>query len=729
MKKMIILAFLTILPFFALNFYSFGLLYTIPIVLVLFYSLIDYRYPFLFFPAILVFRDIYPLSLAILTFACGLSVILRMYYLKDRPKMIFSTIVSVLILNFIQMLFLGDINLFVLLITTALSGVLMYGFIYTTEIYQSVKEIQYRINNHYLLHLLLSMILVIGSIGLPLLPEVTFFVILLVILYFSFFEKPEAAFIFSIIGLGAYFYYWETPEISLLFPLAALIFYRKHFFTGYIAALLLVVDFFLFNFIPEDYALIAVGAIMLFELIKPILNLFPLFHHNDEILPISENLINNFSDQILKFASFLDDFAKNFIQPIDEKAKINEAFSTLTNTYCHKCPTRFNCFGKAKTETYLFLKNCLLHGQNIHIKKNQEIHEFMRHCQYSEVIIDKAHALKNKYNLFKSYGTFEKTLETQLTGVSNTLRQYVVDLSMKEEIAIFKFSRLKNQLSLLGYQLILYNIKKAFFDDFWLEIGIENIDELQVKTIIKNLITEILKTDVSVEIKKTQASSVLYFSVIPKLKLHISYGYGSLAKDNISIKGDNYLIKDLENGTFISAISDGMGSGYKAYTESKLTIGMIDKITEFEINTSTSLNILNTFYSLKDSFDNYATLDLLEINKSSREAILYKMGSTNTYVAQGNEIKTIVNTNLPFGISDLIKYDKLTLHDQDLIVMATDGIIDNLREDLLKETLRISKHKEPQQIVCDILTLITREQNNNIKDDMTIVVLKAEERF
>ena len=171
-----------------------------------------------------------------------------------------------------------------------------------------------------------------------------------------------------------------------------------------------------------------------------------------------------------------------------------------------------------------------------------------------------------------------------------------------------------------------------------------------------------------------------------------------------------------------------MGHGINAYQESKLTISMIDKIIDFDINSSTSINILNTFYSLKDNFDNYATLDLIEIHKNKKKALIYKMGSTFTYVVKNKEIISIANSNLPFGINDLIITEEIDIEINDLIIIMTDGVTDNINENKLKEYILLNRFKEPQKLVYDLLQLIERENKNVINDDMSIIILKIEKK-
>ena len=49
-----------------------------------------------------------------------------------------------------------------------------------------------------------------------------------------------------------------------------------------------------------------------------------------------------------------------------------------------------------------------------------------------------------------------------------------------------------------------------------------------------------------------------------------------------TISGDNYLVKEQDNGHILFAISDGMGKGYSAFYESDMTLHLVEDIVQFE---------------------------------------------------------------------------------------------------------------------------------------------------
>jgi len=219
--------------------------------------------------------------------------------------------------------------------------------------------------------------------------------------------------------------------------------------------------------------------------------------------------------------------------------------------------------------------------------------------------------------------------------------------------------------------------------------------------------------------------STTYINIIPKLKIDVIYGYGAISSEGLDICGDNYLIKEFDNGHFISAISDGMGKGYSAFYESDMTLKLVSDIIELNVDCSTALEILNTYYVVQDYLEQYATLDFLEINRYTSIAHFYKMGATTTYIFKKNgTIDRIINKSLPFGIEEEIDNSEYQLEEDDLVLMSSDGIFENLVDmNKLESFIDSIKDLPPQKIVYEILNYAI---NNKVKtkNDMSVVALK-----
>lgn len=177
------------------------------------------------------------------------------------------------------------------------------------------------------------------------------------------------------------------------------------------------------------------------------------------------------------------------------------------------------------------------------------------------------------------------------------------------------------------------------------------------------------------------------------------------------------------------AISDGMGKGYSAFYESDMTLHLVEDIIKLNIDPSTALTILNTFYVVQDYLERYATLDFLDINRHNGNATFYKMGANTTYIFKQNKmVDKIINQSLPLGIDEEVDQSSYQLEDGDMIIMSSDGVVENLIDnDLLEEFISNAKDLAPQQIVYEILNYTIKNQIKT-KDDMTVIVLKISTR-
>lgn len=468
----------------------------------------------------------------------------------------------------------------------------------------------------------------------------------------------------------------------------------------------------------DELMLTIMGVSLLFELLKKFI---VTKYQNEEVIRegIYTQIIENVSNEVLSFAEMLDKFARSFKTSKEYNDKISESLKTIVQRHCNLCPKRKECFNKNRNTIYPHFKSLILQKDLY----NSELRDFLNECYHSKGICTTAKNLNYRID-FGENSSNNNALIAQITGVASAIRQYAVDMISKEEISYELIISLKQKLINYGYEVTYFEVKRSFIKDFLLTIGIRNVDSSIVITELKSLVCNVLKLPVSIN-QEVVEEDVTFFQVIPEIKVEIVYGYGSLSSEGNHICGDNYLIKDLKNGKFVTAISDGMGKGFSAFYESNTTLGLINDIVELNLNSSTSLEILNTFYAIQEYLEKYATLDLLEINRYTKEAKFYKMGGTTTYIIKKDgKIEKIVNQNLPFGIDENIENYQYFLEDDDLILMSSDGVFENIIEDKALEKFILNiKEEAPQKIVYEILNY-TLKQKLKTTDDMTLIALR-----
>lgn len=471
---------------------------------------------------------------------------------------------------------------------------------------------------------------------------------------------------------------------------------------------------------PDLYLLSIMGVSIIFEVLKNFLIkqkiVEKVFYEK-----VHEQVTNQLNNEILAFATFLDRFAEGVKTPNDFNERLSDGIKTIVQNHCSKCDRKKSCYLEYKSNIYLYFRNLLLQKD----LNSDSYYQFSRTCPHLREIEFTSRSLNKRID-FTTPSTTNNSLIAQISGISNAIKKYSIELSSKEEMDYEILSEFKKRLVNYGYDITYFEIKRTFIDDFYLLMGIksskDNFEDLSktVKIIGDNLI----ESGISIIFEKEERNT-LYFKVIPEIRVDIIYGYGAVSSDGTQISGDNYLIKDLDNGHFVSAISDGMGKGYSAFHESNITLKLVEDVIGLNLESSTALEILNTFYVIQDYLERYATLDLLEINRHNFTARFYKMGGGTTYILrEAGQIEKVTNKNLPFGIEEGIEKLEFPLLNNDVVIMSSDGVFDNLVEEEKMETfLTKIKDLSPQKIVYE---LINYTINSNIltNDDMTIIALK-----
>lgn len=203
--------------------------------------------------------------------------------------------------------------------------------------------------------------------------------------------------------------------------------------------------------------------------------------------------------------------------------------------------------------------------------------------------------------------------------------------------------------------------------------------------------------------------------------------YSRLAKENSEISGDNYYYRASDN-KFFAILCDGMGTGQRAFNESKNAIDLIIKLLDANFNEEQIVNTLNSLLLLNLKDDRYVALDFSVIDFDTHELRFYKAGAAQSYLVSDDEIKRLQASSLPVGILESFDcyHNRVDIKEDDLIIMITDGIADSIAEDAQKSLdkyLEIIKNKDPQSVADAILNYALRGCDKAI-DDMTVLVIK-----
>lgn len=214
-----------------------------------------------------------------------------------------------------------------------------------------------------------------------------------------------------------------------------------------------------------------------------------------------------------------------------------------------------------------------------------------------------------------------------------------------------------------------------------------------------------------------------YTSVVLKHQPNFSLQYGiqQYALEPLYC-GDSFSTFHQDNDHYL-ALSDGMGQGKKAASESKLTLEVLSKLILNGISLKDTVDSVNALLKIKNHNDMFTTLDLCNINLANAKMKLIKYGANPSYHIRNKMIEKITTNSLPVGIVSKLKMSsyEMTLKSDDIIIMSSDGTGDNF-EKIINDNLDLIDQLHPQEVATLLMDKVL--EDNNL-DDISIIVVKV----
>lgn len=337
-----------------------------------------------------------------------------------------------------------------------------------------------------------------------------------------------------------------------------------------------------------------------------------------------------------------------------------------------------------------------------------------------------------------------KNVSAQLQGVSDMIAEVADELEESQNNEEEDFKSEKEQIIQLLKQ------KQINIDELYIkqedsgrykvtayQKNCETIDGEQCpyKT-IGQVISRVLKENLNLVEQSCglrKEEDICKFTYMSKDKYNLQIGIAKSTKEGSPISGDTSIQTRLEDGKYLIALSDGMGSGPEARKSSKIAIKMLERLLTSGFKKDTSIKLINsTLASSMKEEDMYATLDIAILDLYAENMEFVKNGACPTYVKRNKEVQLLKSISMPTGILDnidLVVYDK-DIQKGDIIVMCSDGIIESNtdyqnKELWLKYLLEEITSDDVQKIADIIISEAIDNDFGKEKDDMTVIVAKV----
>lgn len=221
--------------------------------------------------------------------------------------------------------------------------------------------------------------------------------------------------------------------------------------------------------------------------------------------------------------------------------------------------------------------------------------------------------------------------------------------------------------------------------------------------------------------------------LMPAQAFQVAIGTASVSKE-VKKSGDTLAFKELNNGNYMLAISDGMGTGEKAAIESNDTISLLEHLLEGGCDKEVAIKTINSTLSLRSSEETFSTIDLALIDLYNAQVDFVKIGSAPSFIKSRKDVRVIKKSSLPVGILDEVDVNQVSvkLNHGDFVIMVSDGVLENnpsIKDPItwLKQLIENKQTKNPQEMADYILK--EAGHNKQPRDDMTVLVAKIWKRI
>lgn len=335
---------------------------------------------------------------------------------------------------------------------------------------------------------------------------------------------------------------------------------------------------------------------------------------------------------------------------------------------------------------------------------------------------------KTNFVWMKKIEETKQNMEAQLNSVSKAISGIAKNMqedAKKEAEYGTQMKEIMDRLKLKSLVIDEMAIKKEgrFFVELYLAKGQDEIDINEIEKVVSDVLKEplVINEDSCIGNK---------YSLISDDKYIMAIGIANKTKDGVEISGDSYINTRLNDGKYLIALSDGMGSGKEANESSKQALEMLKSLLTTGFDKNTSIELINTSLMNKNE-EGFATLDIAIVDLYAGTVEMIKSGACPTYFKLNKKVQTIKSKSLPAGMVKDIKLEvfEKDIENKEIMLMCTDGILDSNVEYKNKELwvkyLLEDIETDNTKKVADLL--LNEAIDNSFgtpKDDMSVFVCK-----
>lgn len=505
--------------------------------------------------------------------------------------------------------------------------------------------------------------------------------------------------------------------LSLILPFSIFFMYKPEnkliCSTEYLLSHLILPFFITYDYFYHSFVIVVSAALFLF---------IPSFKKKPKVLSEEYKNVTSRNKLIQKANTFASLFKQltDIFQEANRDVNIGEFVGYVYEDVCSRCPSRDLCFYRDGNVSRL---GKLINKGFKSSYSEDDLKYIEQNCINPDRFISAVNEYKESYDKIKRINQENFHLKKDLFYEFSLLSDVFNNFSSSLEQTPLSDDSLKEHL--LGYQ---FNITYLYRHQismhcYTLEIGLMDISKEEVVEELIPIIEGYLNEKLEVVSIKDTMHYLGYTSLILKHQQNYSLQYGI---QQYSLEpmycGDSFSVFHQNNMHYL-ALSDGMGQGKVAASESKLTLEVLSKLILNGIGLKDTIDSVNSLLKIKNRNDVFTTLDLCNINLANARMKMIKYGANPSYHIRGGVVEKITSHTLPVGVVSKLKMVsyEMPLFNNDLIIMSSDGTGSNF-EKIISDNIALLENKHPQEIATYLMDQVLNENN---LDDISIIVIKV----
>jgi len=450
-------------------------------------------------------------------------------------------------------------------------------------------------------------------------------------------------------------------------------------------------------------------------------------------------------DRLNRFSKAFGELAKTFGEiaettTVTDKTDITGIFDRVAERVCKDCTLCTYCWDKNFYNTYQALFKIVSKLEDKGRIEAQDIpNYFMGRCERIEEFVNSAN---NVYELFKldmvwksRVGESRGMVSQQLGGLSQVIGKLASEIDMDvhmrndiEDLLIMELT--KNNIR--GCEAVVYENKSGKY-----EVSVYH-KNCSGRKECASTIEKVVASVIGRKMRRTEAECVnsgyggrYLLRMVEEDGFCVITGIAATNKSKSQMSGDCHTFINTNDGKYIMALSDGMGSGKKAAVQSRAAINLLENFLECGFDKDTAMKLINSVLVLKSNDDSFATVDLSVIDLQKGETEFLKVGAAPTFIKREEIVEIIRTISLPAGLMSIIdtEFSVKKLDSGNFVIMVTDGIVEAFRgieepEFKLRDFIGEIDSLNPQYMADRILKKALELSDEAPLDDMTVLVAK-----